>query len=540
MFVESESSATSVSRTPSAYPPSRSALLAPHNISRMGLLSCLLAGKALTAEMGLTIYNQNFAVVRDTVPLDLKTGVNQVRFAGATAFLEPSSVLLRDPTGRHAFQVLEQNYRGDPVSQERLLEVNEGKTIQFEVTNPDGAQNRRERIEGRIIRSGYFDPRLGYGAYSGAMQPVIEIDGKLRFGLPGQPIFPALTDASILKPTLVWEIESPETARFDVELSYVSGEMRWEADYNLVLPETGDLLDLAGWVTIDNECGKSFDQARIQLMAGDVSKLQQWAPGRRRDSVIGWGGGGGNPQAPPVTEKAFDEYHLYTLERPTTLHDGEKKQVEFIHTTGVSSSRIYIYDGAATDPDQVWGSPELNTQPEYGVQSSKKVGVMRAFTNSAANHLGLPLPKGRVRVYRRGSDRHLEFTGENVIKHTPRDELVRLYTGNAFDLIGERKRTDFKINVSPSFIDPATGLPVAAPASNGPPTMDESFEITLRNHKTEAVEIAVVEHLYRWVNWEIKKSSVPFRKVDAQQIEFRAPLKPDEERTIDYSVHYSW
>ena len=202
-----------------------------------GLVFCLLAPSARSAELSLTIYNQNFAVVRDTVPLDLKSGGNQVRFAGATAFLEPSSVLLRDPSGRHAFQVLEQNYRGDPVSQERLLELNEGKTIQFEITNLEGVQVRRERIEGRIIRS-------GYGVYG--MQPVIEIDGKLRFGLPGQPIFPALTDASILKPTLVWEISAQEAARFDAELSYVSGEMRWEADYNLVLPETGDLLDLAG------------------------------------------------------------------------------------------------------------------------------------------------------------------------------------------------------------------------------------------------------------------------------------------------------
>ena len=520
----------SLLRLRSAY--TRPGLPALFNIGRVCMLSyvivCLLARTARAAEMSLTIYNQNFAVVRDTVPLDLKPGVNQVRFVGATAFLEPSSVLLRDPSSRHVFQVLEQNYRGDPVSQERLLELNEGKTIQFEVTSSDGAQIRRELIEGRIIRS-------GYGAYG--MQPVIEIDGKLRFGLPGQPIFPALTDASILKPTLVWEIAAQEAARFDAELSYVSGEMRWEADYNLVLPEVGDLLDLAGWVTIDNQSGKPFEQARIHLMAGDVSKIQR-APGRRRD-YGGGGGGGGGPQ-PPVTEKAFDEYHLYTLERPTTLHDGEKKQVEFVRAIGVGSSRIYIYDGAATDPDQVWGLPELNMQPEYGVQSNRKVWVMRTFTNSAANRLGLPLPKGNLRVYRRGSEGHLEFTGENVIKHTPRDEPVRLYTGNAFDVVGERKRADFKIKVAGPTIDPATGLPVATAASREPSTIDESFEITLRNHKREAVEVVVIEHLYRGVNWEIRQNSVPFRKVDAQTIEFRAPLKPDEEQTINYLVHYWW
>jgi hypothetical protein len=504
----------------------------------------LLAQTATASELALTIYNQNFAVVRDHIALDLKAGVNKVRFSDATVYLEPSSVILRDPSGKHQFQVLEQNFRGDPVSQEMLLDLNEGKTIDFEALSLEAGQTKREIIPGKIIRSGAGQGYSPYGGYSGtAMQPIIEVNGKLRFSLPGQPIFPALADNTILKPTLHWVIESEQPAQFEAELGYVTGEMRWEADYNLVLPEKGNTLDLVGWITMDNECGKSFHDARIKLMAGDVSKIQSRE--RVRAYATGGGGGGGGG-APPVTEKAFDEYHLYTLERPTTLLDREKKQVEFVRAAGVKSAVLYVYDGAQIAPEQIWDPESLHTEAEYGTRSNKKVWVKREFTNSAANHLGLPLPKGRLRVYRRDAGGQLEFTGENVIDHTPRDELVRLHTGNAFDLIGERKRTQFSINVSGAgsamAIDPTTGLPVAVPRStpSSAPWIDESFEVTLRNHKKEPVEVRVVEHLYRWVNWVIEKKSDNYRKTDSQTIEFPLQLKPDSEQTISYSVHYTW
>jgi hypothetical protein len=483
-------------------------------------LGCLFSGTANASQPALTIYNQDFAVVRDTVPLDLKTGVNRVSFAGATAYLEPSSVILRDPAGKEQFQILEQNYRADSVSQEMLLALNEGKTIQFEVINEVGGQTKRELLSGKIIRSG--------------PSPVIEVDGKLRFTLPGQPIFPALADDTILKPTLFWVVEAEHPARIDAELSYITGGLTWEADYNLVLPERDDTLDMVGWVTMDNESGNSFKQARIKLMAGDVNKIQN-VGGFRRQGGSGGGGGG----APPVTEKTFDEYHLYTLERPTTLLDHERKQVEFVQAAGVKSTALYIYDGAATDPDQSWTWQNPHYEPEYGTQSSKKVWVIREFINSATNHLGLPLPKGRVRFYRCNTDGQMEFTGENFIKHTPRNEVIRLYTGNAFDVVGERKQTRFKVNI-PYGPD---GLPLPTPPgakADPEPWVDESFEIKLRNHKQDPVEIRVVEHLGRGNNWEIREKSAQFKQTDAQTVEFRVPLKADEAQTLTYSVHYSW
>jgi hypothetical protein len=318
--------------------------------------------------------------------------------------------------------------------------------------------------------------------------------------------------------------------------------MRWEADYNLVLPEKGDDLDIVGWVTIDNESGKDFQNARIKLMAGDVNKIQSVM--QMRMANLGGGGGGGGRPEPPVTEKSFDEYHLYTLQNATTLLDEEKKQVEFVRAQNVKSSVRYVYDGARIGLEQNWSPDVLHMESEYGTLSNTKIWVMREFTNASANQLGIPLPKGRLHVYRHDSGGQMEFTGENVIGHTPRDEVVRMVTGNAFDLTGERKRTDFKVNLGNTGIgiDPMTGLPVppSQSVSNAAPYINESFQITLRNHKREPVEVRVVEHLYRWVNWDITKKSQDFKKIDAQTIEFPTQLDADEQRAVSYTVHYTW
>jgi len=221
--------------------------------------------------------------------------------------------------------------------------------------------------------------------------------------------------------------------------------------------------------------------------------------------------------AQAVTEKAFDEYHLYTLERPTTLRDREMKQIEFVHAEGIQSKTIYVYDGA--ELSSYYGY-NIGT-PEYGTQSNKKVRVIREFTNSESNHLGMPLPKGKLRFYRRDADGQLEFIGEDQIDHTPKDETIRVTTGNAFDLVGERKQTNFRVD-------------------NNSRWAEESFEIKLRNHKKEAVSIRVVEHLYRWNNWEITAHTEDFTKTDSHTIEFDVPVNPDQEKTLDYAVHYSW
>ena len=478
-----------------------------------GYSLALLAVAALsaTAEPALTIYNQNFAVVRDTVPLDLKAGATAVRYAGATAQVEPDSVILRDPAGKHSLQILEQNYRNDPVSEPLLLSLFEGKTIDFEKTRLKDNTQVSELIPGKIIRSGYVPG-------GEAQSPIIEVNGKLQFTLPGQPLFPSLGDDTVLKPAFNWLLQSDQPGAFDAEIGYVTGGFNWSASYNLVSPEKGDLVDLVGWITMKNESGKTFENAKIKLMAGDVNKIQppmaMAAMGAFRMKAMNMAL---EDSEPAVTEKAFDEFHLYSIGRLTTLHDRETKQVEFVHAEKMYAPTIFVYDGA--EGFRFYG---LNYNQSYGQSENKKILVQREFKNAETNQLGIALPAGKLRFYRRDDDGQLQFVGENTIDHTPRNETVRVTTGNSFDLVGERKQTNFRVDTADKWID-------------------ESFEIKLRNRKkTDAVEIRVVEHLYRWSNWNITAKSDEFVKKDAQTIEFRIPVKPDEEKTVTYTVHYSW
>src|SRR5205807_4234347 len=337
-------------------------------------------------------------------------------------------------------------------------------TIEFIVLNNG---SKIETLKGKIIRSGYIPSSAYNQGYPtpGMGQPIIEVDGVLRFGLPGQPLFPALDSDSILKPTLNWLLQTNLPGAFDAEISYVSGGMGWQADYNLVIADKNEVksnvnsVDLVGWVTLHNQSGKTFENARIKLMAGDVNKIAgQLAVPR---NAVAMKMADEAAMAPVVREKSFDEFHLYTLARSTTLRDEETKQVEFVRAMGVRSQRLYVYDGALMS--NYYFSEPIQQEPGYGTQTNKKVWVMQEFKNSEANHLGIPLPKGRLRFYRRDTDGHLEFVGENSIDHTPKDETMRVYTGNAFDLHGERKRTNYHVDSNAHW-------------------MDETFEIKVRNH----------------------------------------------------------
>ena len=483
----------------------------------------LSRSRSINPTRPLTIYNQNFFVAREHLPLDLNAGVNHVNFAGITAHLEPDSVILRDLTGR-PLQILEQNYRNDPVSQEMMLSFYEGKTIDFTVgRNADGSE---VRVPGKVVRSGYV-PTTYINGYPqpASTQPIIDINGILRFGLPGEPRFRALSADSILKPTLSWALSTTQAGKSQAEISYVSGGMTWQSDYNLVVADgprnTGmNSLDLVGWITMRNQCGKTFENARIKLLAGDVSKIQPMPMAKAmyeaesRGQMV-------DAAAPVVREKSFDEFHLYTLERAATLRDNETKQVEFVRTTGIQSQRLYLYDGAQIGQYGYYNYEQIRNDPSYGTASNKKVWVLQEFKNSDSNHLGIALPKGRLRFYRRDSDGSLQFVGENTIDHTPKDEMIRVYTGNAFDIVGERKRTNYRVDSNAHW-------------------MDETFEIRLRNHKKETANVRVVEHLYRWTNWKLMEQSNQFKKRDAQTVEFPVTVAPDGEQVVTYTVHYSW
>ncbi len=458
------------------------------------LLLLAAASSAFAADPALTIYNGGYAVVRETLPIDLKSGVNQVSFAGATAQVESDSVILRDVAGKAEFQILEQSYRNDPVSQAMLMSLFEGKTLEFnrrETNKPDRV------VIGKVVRSG-FVPGGNF------VEPIIEVDGKLQFSLPGEPIFPSLGNDNVLKPTLNWKLNSAASGKIDAEVAYLSRGFTWEASYNLVATEKSDVLDVVGWVTMNNQSGTTFNEAKIKLMAGDVNRVQPEYPMAARaaafDSLS-------MAAAKVVTEKSFDEFHLYTLGNPATLRDKETKQVEFVRATGVKSQRIYVFEGAG--------------RYRRGVTSPGKVQVYREFKNSEANKLGIALPKGKVRFYSQDGDRQLEFVGENQIDHTPKDETIRVLTGNSFDLTGEHRMTN-------STEDGANRVAT------------QSFEVKVRNHKKEAVEIRVLEHATHGGNWTLTAQSQPHEKKDATSLEFRVLLQPDEEKTVTYTIRYTW
>jgi hypothetical protein len=478
-----------------------------------------------TQPVALTIYNQDFAVARTFLNLDLHAGVNEITTDSVTSRLEPDSVILRDPSGKRVVRVVEQNYDSAIVSQEWLLQKYEGKTIDFQISTPQGLKI----VQGKIIRAGFY--RQQEYTFDGQMlsgqsaQPLIEIDGKMQFQLPGTPLFPATTDGMLLKPTLRWQIDSGSTDHFDAELAYITGGLSWDATYNVVAPDTSDVTgdekaDVLGWVTIHNNSGTEFPQARIKLMAGDVAKIQPQA-GYNAMAQLRMEAKALDAMQPGVTQKAFDDFHLYDLNRTVSLRDGETKQVQFIDAANVSMRRNYIYDGLAEQVQPIYAG-NVNQNQAYGLGGENtKVLIVEEIKNTESNHLGMPLPAGRVRLYRRDADGQVEFVGENLIGHTPAEETVRVPTGSAFDVKGSRRQTDFHVEYNKRMLD-------------------ETFEIKLTNQKQLSVNVAVLEHMYRGENWQITDKSTRFNKRDSHTIEFPIKVPAKGEVTLTYTVHYTW
>jgi hypothetical protein len=466
------------------------------------------------AETSLTIYNEDFAIIRDTVKLDLKTGVNDVRYSDVALFAEPSSVILRDPSGKSDLQIQEQAFRGSNITQETMLAWFEGQTIDFVRYE----QGKSQVIPGKIVRSGRLKIRSGENSEKEpAVLPIIEVDGKTQFELPGTPRFPSLPGDKTMKPEFSWKINAPAPTQLDAEIAYTAYGIHWLADYNIITSEDSDLVQLLGWMTVDNQTGKSFENAKLKFVAGMISKMgpreKPEIPEEATTERIITTNSDVNNQA-----KELDEFYVYTHPARISLKDREQKQVQFLRAEGVKSKKIFVYGGAANEIRMSGNAPNLN--PDDGVESTTRVQVAHEFRNSAENHLGLPLPKGRLRYFRRSADHELEFIGEYDAAATAANELVRAATGFAFDLVAERVRTSFDVDPDKQ-------------------TASESFEIKLRNHKKTAVEIRVVENLGRWHMWEITNKSDPFTKKDGRTIEFNIPVKSGEEHKLTYTVVYS-
>ena len=448
-----------------------------------------------------------YAIVKQERPLSLKQGRNTVRFTDVAAEIEPTTVAFLSLTDPQTTRVLEQNYEFDLVSTAKLM----NKFLDREITLEQGFGERVETYTGTLLStSGSLVLKGGDGAVR-----VINGYSNVRF--------PELPSGLITKPTLVWDVLTEKSGDHQVRVAYETKAMTWWADYNIVFAEGKDansgLLDVGAWVSIVNQSGATYGDAKLKLIAGDVQRAPEPEQYRIAGAMMKREFAA---QAMDMgfEEKAFFEYHLYTLGRPTTLPDNSTKQLElFPAAREVPCEKVLVYYGLGTKYP-IYGGPM--TDRNFGVQSNPKVDIYLRFKNKKEIGLGMPLPSGRIRVSKLDpADQTLEFIGEDTIDHTAKDEEVLIKLGSAFDVVGERKQTDFAVDTSRK-------------------TMDESVEIKVRNHKDEKVKVIVKENLYRWATWTINKKTHEFEKVDARTIHFPVEIEKDGEVTIRYSVHYTW
>jgi hypothetical protein len=456
---------------------------------------CALVTCAFAQDEGvyLTIYNQNFALVKDRRSMDLEKGVSQVRFSDVASQIEPTSVHFKSLTASQSCEIQEQNYEYDLVSASKLLSKYIDKKIK--ILAEGGAV-----YEG-ILMSYDNDNIVLSNAQDKSLNMVSRKDSIRNID------FTSLPEGLITKPTLMWQIANDKPGRHLTEVSYLTQGISWSCDYVAVVDKNDKNIDLSGWVTIDNKSGTAYKNAGLKLIAGDVHRVQPQA--QRIENF--YDNGRAASEEKQFAEKSFFEYHMYTLQRKATVKDNQTKQISLLNAANVAVNKFFIYDPTT---DYGWYSYR-----ESQTTKEQKVKVKLEVVNSPKNNLGMPLPKGKIKVYKQDTDGQLEFVGEDAIDHTPKDEKIRLQLGDAFDVVAERKRMNFKQYGN---------------------TADETVEISLRNHKEEDIEVIVDEHLWRYMNWEITSKTHDFSKKDAQMAEFKIPVKKNSETKLTYTVHYWW
>jgi len=502
------------------------------NTLRQALTALLLiAGGALAQETGqtvaggrssvdLTIYNQNLSLIREERQIELVRGLNRVVLPEIPATIDATSLHFMSLTDRSGVRILEQNYQYDLVHQARVLEKYVGKEIEF--IRQDLATKKEYTVKGKLIATGYtVQPQYGGGApiYGATGGMIAEIDGKIEINPAGRVVLPSLPEGLILRPQLNWLLTSGREGTHKAEISYLARQLSWSCDYVAILNSSDSKVDVTGWVTLTNSSGTSFKNARLKLVAGDVNVVKQGMEYERNVSakmnMIT------DAAAPQFTQSELFEYKMYSLQRRTDLENNETKQIELTSAANVNAKKVFIYDGLGDQWRSWYRNYSYRSQESFGQQSNSKVGVYVTFRNDKESGLGIPLPKGKVRVYKRDVDGKEQFVGEDMIDHTPKDEEVRLYLGNAFDIVGQRAQKDFRSFVAGHVIE-------------------ETVEIKVRNHKEESVEVHVYEHPWRWSQWEILKSSGEWMKVDQTTLKFPVKIEKGAERVLSYTIRYTW
>lgn len=442
-------------------------------------------------DVALTVYNGGLALVRDVRALTLPAGELHLRFEDIAATVNPATVHLRSLTQPGRLPVLEQNYEYDLLDPQKLLQKYVGREVTLVRTTMENGTSKTTEVKATLLA-------LNNG-------PVWRVGTEIVTGIAADHYrFPDLPDTLYSRPTLVWTLDNGGTAAHRVEAAYLANNIAWNADYVLTIDQQGRASDLDGWVTLKNNTGTSFTRATLQLVAGDLHKVEA-DTGRQNFAMRALA----SEARAGITEQAFSEYHLYTLGRRTTIANAETKQLALLHGTGVPVERRYVVDG------QQW---IYRNRQQPGTPIRDSVKVFYDFRNNAASGLGMPMPAGTVRIYQTDPNGQVQYVGEDHIDHTPKDEHLSLQIGTAFDVVAERRQTDFQ--------------------ERGTTTYELAYEVTLRNRKQTPVTVEVNEPLGG--TWTILSSSHRWTKTDAFAARFSVPVAAGAEATVRYRVRVTW
>jgi hypothetical protein len=441
----------------------------------------LAVTREVQKDVMVTVYNGNLGLVKDVREVRLPVGLGEAQFMEVAALIDPTTVHLKSLTNPAGLKILEQNYEYDLLSSDKLLEKYVGKTVRL--YQSDGTFH-----EAKLLSTA---------------GPVFEINGQIHLGYSGRMVLPSLPENLVAQPTLVWLLRNQTTAPQRVEASYLTGGITWKADYVLVVNDADSRSDLTGWVTIDNKSGATYANAALKLVAGDVNRAQD---GRRQARLLDIAAKAASEREArrDFAEEGFFEYHLYTLDGRTTLKNQQTKQLTLMSAADVPVTKRLMYYGAQDYYRNAYGMPISN----------QKVAVLLEVKNSADHRLGVPLPKGKVRVYKADSAGSQQFIGEDWIDHTPKDERVKIKLGDAFDVVGERTQKEWR--------------------KLGPGLWEVEWEIALRNHKKQDQTVTVIEPVPG--DWQVLHATHAFEKPEAHTLRFTIPVPREGASKLVYRV----
>ena len=439
-------------------------------------------------DVAVTIYNSNVGLVKDIRLIEFKPGIHELKFMDVAAKIDPTTVHIKSLINGSSLNVLEQNYEYDLLSPQKLLEKFVGQKVQLATINPE--TKKEEIVEATLLSTQGGN--------------IFQIGDKIHIGHYGRVLLSKIPENLIPQPTLVWMLENKLSKPQKLEASYLTSGINWKADYVAVLNKLDTMTDLTGWVTIDNRSGATYQNALLKLVAGDIHRVQ----GEMRMDYARPMAAAKEAASPQFKEESFFEYHLYTLDRRTTIKDNQTKQMSLLDANQVPIEKLFIFSGY----------PQYYYHRVDQRSAKQKIGVFLELENTKKNNLGMPLPKGTIRVYKEDKDGSLQFVGEDRIDHTPKDEKFKIKIGEAFDVVGERVQTDYK--------------------HLGYNLYEVAFEVSLRNHKKEDIKVLVEEPIPG--DWEMLSNTHPFEKLQAHLIRFEVPVAKDKEVKVKYRIRFKY